>query len=95
LFLICVIWECLQYGITNKWSNTLNVPKGFQCKFGKIVEIEEEIKEEAVEEKQEIKESKEEIKPKTSFHKSLIWLWTTLIIITLLLIAYFLIKGKE
>jgi PGF-pre-PGF domain-containing protein len=37
-------------------------------------------------------ETIEETKPKTSFYKSLTWLWVTLLIITILSVAYFLMR---
>jgi hypothetical protein len=89
--------ECLEYGTTNKWSETLDLPKGSQCRFGKIVElkkeeIKEDIKEEPEEEKQEIKEE-EETTPESK--TTLSWLWVTIAVITILLIVYSFLRKKK
>jgi parallel beta-helix repeat protein len=89
--------ECLKYGTTNQWSETLDVPKGFQCQFGKIVELE---KEEVIKEKEQqlpptlptTEEIIEEIKPETSFYKTvkdLIWLRVSLLVIIIQAVVYF------
>lgn len=96
--------ECLDYGTTNKWSDVLNVLAGYQCQFGKIVELgKEEIKkeiseevEEGITEEKEIKEAIEEVlENKWKTIKNLSWLWVTLAVIIILLTMYFLIKKKR
>jgi parallel beta-helix repeat protein len=100
--------ECLEYGTTNKWSEVKDVKEGYQCQFGKIVEIEEAAK--VAEETQPKEETQtpavEEPENKLlltgsaffqnikGIGKDLTWLWLTLIITISLSIIYFLMRRK-
>jgi hypothetical protein len=108
--LICVVQECLKYGTTNKWSDTKDVKEGYQCKFGKIIEIEKEEVTKAAEEIEQLPPAQppteEPAEESTALTESiwmqskeilldLTWLWFTLLIITILSTAYFFLKKRK
>jgi hypothetical protein len=96
--------ECLEYGTTNKWSKVKDVKERYQCKSGKIVEIEaeeltgEKFTEETQPAHPKPTEESKETTPKRGFYKTiknLTWLWLTLIITIITGITIFWLKKKR